>query len=691
MNSEVKDTNQQYLQAALTWLLMRLERLALPAAESYVVAPSKPPERSWFGQKQTLPVSLPTSSANGKLISDAEIARAVLEMEGIAAVEPKPALIELGQRLGLSAFERNLLLLCMAVEMDPRVAPLCARAQDNPNCPYPTFALALALFDEPRWDVLSAERPLRYWRLIEITQPGAQALATSPLRADEWVVNYLLGITYLDDRLSPYLIPLDVAPDPLPTSQQAVVEEIHLALQLNPPGLPLPVVQLLGPDPSGKQLVSWQATRDLGRTLYRLPLELLPTQTADLETFTRLWLRSSLLLPIALFIDMGTEKAQGQATPLHRFLLHSDGICFLDTRDLQSVPGRASASFDIEKPTPSEQEAVWIEALPALSSVNIEQLVGQFDLNLPTIRQIARVSTSPDLQELPERVWEVSLTATRPRLDALAQRLEPKATWQELVLPEETLALLHRTANQVRQRHKVYGEWGFGERMNRGLGISALFAGPSGTGKTMAAEVIANDLKLNLHRIDLSGVVSKYIGETEKNLRQLFDAAEEGGTILFFDEADSLFGKRSEVKDSHDRYANIEINYLLQRMESFRGLAILATNFKDALDTAFMRRLRFVIDFRHPNATERMNMWQKVFPPNTPISGLDYTRLARLDLTGSGIHNVALNAAFAAAHSANSSVTMPLILAAARIELRKLDRPINEADFRWQLPAGVIS
>jgi SpoVK/Ycf46/Vps4 family AAA+-type ATPase len=229
---------------------------------------------------------------------------------------------------------------------------------------------------------------------------------------------------------------------------------------------------------------------------------------------------------------------------------------------------------------------------------------------------------------------------------------------------------------------------GFHRKMNRGLGISALFTGESGVGKTMAAEVIANELRLNLYRIDLSAVVSKYIGETEKNLRRLFDAAEDGGAILFFDEADALFGKRSEVKDSHDRYANIEVNYLLQRMEAYRGLAILATNMKSALDTAFVRRLRFIVNFAFPGQAERQAIWQKVFPPETPTAALDFERLARLSLTGGSIHNIALNAAFLAVQ-AGTSVTMPLILEAARTEFRKLERPINEADFRMMEPVGV--
>ena len=243
--------------------------------------------------------------------------------------------------------------------------------------------------------------------------------------------------------------------------------------------------------------------------------------------------------------------------------------------------------------------------------------------------------------------------------------------------------MLHQLADQVGQRSKVYEEWGFADKMNCGMGINALFSGESGTGKTMAAEVIANALRLYLYRIDLSAVVSKYIGETEKNLRRLFDAAEDGGAILFFDEADALFGKRSEVKDSHDRYANIEINYLLQRIESYRGLSILATNMKSALDTAFLRRLRFIVTFPFPGPAERKRMWEYAFPPKVPLDKLDYDRLAKLNITGGSVHNIALNAAFLAAQAA-TPVTMALILTAARTEFRKLERPVNEANF--QLP-----
>jgi SpoVK/Ycf46/Vps4 family AAA+-type ATPase len=284
-----------------------------------------------------------------------------------------------------------------------------------------------------------------------------------------------------------------------------------------------------------------------------------------------------------------------------------------------------------------------------------------------------------------ERLWNACLAATRPLLDRLAERIEPKASWDDIVLPDAEMKLLSQIASQVRNRGRVYETGGFAATRSRGLSINALFTGESGTGKTMAAEVLANELKLGLYRIDLSSVVNKYIGETEKNLRRLFDAAEDGGAILFFDEADALFGKRSEVKDSHDRYANIEINYLLQRLESFSGLAIMATNMKGALDPAFLRRIRFILEFRAHTPAERAMIWQKIFPSQTETAGLDYERLSRLNLNGGSINNVAINAAFLAAQ-AGTQVTMPLVLEAARTEFLKLKRPLSEADFQWIEP-----
>jgi SpoVK/Ycf46/Vps4 family AAA+-type ATPase len=248
--------------------------------------------------------------------------------------------------------------------------------------------------------------------------------------------------------------------------------------------------------------------------------------------------------------------------------------------------------------------------------------------------------------------------------------------WDDLVLPPLQAAQLRQVAAAVRQRAKVYQEWGFAARSTRGLGISALFSGPSGTGKTLAAEVLADELKLDLYRIDLSQVVSKYIGETEKNLRRVFEAAESGGAILFFDEADALFGKRSEVKDSHDRYANIEVSYLLQRMEAYHGLAILTTNQPEAIDPAFLRRLRFIVTFPFPGPLQRAEIWRRIFPGLTPLEGLDYEQLSRWDISGGSIYNIALQAAFLAAET-GGPVRMDHLFQAARNEFTRLEKPFT--------------
>lgn len=656
--------NEDYLAAALNWLRLLLLR-------AY------------------------QDTTSEETVTDRQMAKARAAMLAAEKTEPPPALLIAGRQFGLSCFEREILLLSTAMELDTRVASLCARAQDDPNKTYATFALAFSIFEQPSWDALSPERPLRYCRLIEINQPNVQPLSVSAIRADERIVNYIKGLNCLDDRLAPLLIPLELeSREDLSASQQELVSAIVSNLTQTTPATQLPVINLLGSDQASKQSIASRTAAALGLHLYRLPAELLPRQAAELETLARLWQRESALLPVALYLDAReTDRAaqgEGSAQLINRFLTRSNGVFFLDTLDLWPSLNRLAVAVDVNKPTAAEQQSAWRIALGEAAADNPERLAGQFNLDLTAIAHCARTilaGPTTDKAELQERLWNACLARTRPQLDNLAQRLEPRAAWADIVLPPIEMNLLGQIADQVGNRARVYSEWGFARKMNRGLGISALFAGESGTGKTMAAEVIANELRLNLYRIDLSAVVSKYIGETEKNLRRLFDAAEDGGAILFFDEADALFGKRSEVKDSHDRYANIEINYLLQRMETYRGLAILATNMKSALDTAFVRRLRFIVDFPFPGLVERKAIWRGVFPSETKTRGLDFDRLARLNLTGGNIHNVALNAAFLAAR-ADRVVSMSLVLDAARSEFRKLGRPLSESDFHWEEPSG---
>lgn len=682
MNGQTEwlENNDRYLAALVAWIRLKLEQLAKPQDEP--LASEK--KCGWF--RRPKPALLPKATGEAD-----EARQKMVQLEGH---EPPPALILLANNLGLSQFDRQVLALCLAMELDTRIAALCAKAQRDPGRPYPTFALAFALFDDPDWNALSSNGPLRHWRLLETSQPGVQPLTAAALGIDERIVNYCKGLNYLDDRLVAFLDPLGVLPnhEPLPPSQQRVVDEVLEWLRHANDGDGVPVVELMGHDTTSKRLIAGKVCRELGLNLHCLALKSLPGHSGDFETFTRLWQRESLLMPLALFLEMEGAGEEEQVK-LRRFLERIGGVVFLDLEEGRVETLRNRFAFEVGKPTPEEQEQLWGQVLTAQAGELPARLAEQFSFNQDEIRRLARLALDETRQHpapLAETLWQACRAAARTGMEALARRIDAKATWEQLILPAEQKSLLRQISDQVKQRNRVYDDWGFRRQMNRGLGINALFAGESGTGKTMAAEVIANDLALDLYRIDLSSVVSKYIGETEKNLRKLFDAAEDSGAILFFDEADALFGKRSEVKDSHDRYANIEINYLLQRMEAYRGLAILATNMKSALDKAFMRRLRFIVDFPFPDFEQRREIWQKVFPPETPVAeNLDYDRLARLNLTGGSIHNVALNAAFLAARE-GGVVTMPLVLNAARTEFKKLERPAKESDFQWQGPTGVV-
>lgn len=665
MSADWFEHNNRYLAATLEWLRAKLEQFA---SESARFSPEEiSPLQRWLG-KETRPTPSDTVARAAKARDEAERAGGPV------------ALTLLANRFGLSAFERDTLMLCAALDLDPNVASLCARALGSSSRTHPTFGLALSMLDDPAWDALSPHRPLRFARMIDINMPPGTALTAAALRADERIVNYLKGVNAIDDRLTAVIRPTG-APLVLSKTQSDVSARVVAQLKRSAETAALPIVQLIGVDDACRMGIAQEVAEAIGRKLYRLDASVLPAAAADIEQTARLWQRETVMLPVALYIDGDRAESGEAATALARFLEREAGVVFLGVGETPLTLPRLTVPFDVAKPTPAEQHAEWAASIAgpeAERDATASLLAGQFSLNLAEIREAASAVTD---EPLAQKLWRVCRDMSRPKLDQLAQRLEAKATWDNLVLPDEQMKLVRQIAGQVRARHRVYTEWGFAKSMNRGFGINALFAGESGTGKTMGAEVLANDLDLNLYRIDLSAVVSKYIGETEKNLRRLFDAAEQGGAILFFDEADALFGKRSEVRDSHDRYANIEINYLLQRIESFSGLSILATNMRSALDTAFLRRLRFVVNFPFPSAKERRAIWEKAWPPQVPREGLDYDRLARMNLSGGNIHSIALNSAFAAAQN-GQKITMSVIVAAARMELRKLERPFNEAEFR---------
>jgi hypothetical protein len=607
---------------------------------------------------------------------------------------PPAALDTLCAAFGLSPFERDLLLLCAGIELDSAFAPLCAAAQGDPGRDYPTFSLALAALPDAHWSALTLGAPLRRWRLIEVgTGP---ALTVSPLRIDERVLHYLAGVPQPDERLAGMLEPIvPLAAGDLAPSHLELARRIAAVWTASQGRGGVPVIQLCGAHPGDCRCVAAAAAGGIGLRAVGLRADLIPTAAAELDAFIRLWERESTLAGSVLVVECdgresvaAGEDARDRVPGVARLIDRLGGLLIVATREPRRIAYRSFLNVDVHRPSPGEQRAAWRATLLGLEETKadpaaVDAIASQFSLPYPAIRSIAteaiaRAAASPD-ENLAAVAWHACRARCRTRLDTLAERIEPAAGWDDLVLPEPQSQSLRQIAMHVRHRATVYDAWGFAAKSARGLGIAALFAGASGTGKTMAAEVLAGELHLDLYRIDLASLISKYIGETEKNLRKIFDAAEESGAILLFDEADALFGKRSEVKDSHDRYANIEVSYLLQRVEAYRGLAILTTNLKSALDTAFLRRIRFVIQFPFPDAGQRAEIWHRVFPKNTPTVGLDPRKLSRLNISGGNIRNVAISAAFLAA-DAREPVRMSHLLHAARAEYAKLERPLTEGE-----------
>jgi hypothetical protein len=602
------------------------------------------------------------------------------------------ALDQLCAIFALSAFERDVVLLCAGFELEAAFAALCAAGHGDPQRNYPSFGLALAALAGASWAALAPHAPLRRWGLVQIEQ--SRALTRSPLRLDERVLHYLIGTQHLDEQLVGIVRPIST-PDSLAPSHVTQAEQLAATIAHAMRTGERQAIQLCGPRVENKRSVAAAACGLVGLNLMRMSAMAVPSHPVELERLLLRWEREAALSDSALLLDCDTFEATDtlRESALAQFVDGMRGLLFVSSRERGGPWQRPLLAFDVGRSTPAEQRQVWESVLgDRAASLNgqLDRLAAQFDLDTETIELASSAALgrldNGDVQEksIGSLLWDTCLIQSRPKLENLAQRIEVAASWNDLVLPERQREVLGEIALHLRQRGKVYGTWGFAGKSSRGLGISALFAGPSGTGKTTAAEVLARDLRLDLYRIDLSSVVSKYIGETEKNLRQVFDAAEGCGAILLFDEADALFGKRSDVKDSHDRHANIEVSYLLQRMEQYQGLAILTTNLKDSLDDAFLRRIRFVVQFPFPDAAQRAEIWRRVFPASTPTEGLDAEQLARLNVAGGNIRNIALNAAFLAA-DADEPVRMSHLLHAARREYTKLERTLTDAEVRgWQ-------
>ncbi|MEM8641114.1 MAG: ATP-binding protein [Cyanobacteria bacterium P01_G01_bin.54] len=632
-------------------------------------------------------------------------------LEQSIAGAPRPSLVpllaaapltlaQLGQKFQLSPFEQSLLLLAAAPELDANFQTIFAQAQGS-NSPYPTLSLALGLFAEADGSVLAHQCPLHRWQLLQ--SEGDRWFAHAPLTLDRRIFCYLLGFPDLAPPLDHWLTTLQPdAGESLPPSYQALSQQLIAAWSAPERGAVWPLIALNGVDALTHQQIAAIACNRLGLKAMLLPATALPSLATDLKTWQCLWEREAILSDAVLLLSLDSLAAPEPATraALSLFLNTLNTPVIVSSHDRLPPLERAVMAIDVPPLSSNEQLALWQQHLEMtgpnghlLDSADLkrlyQQLTAQFQLTPTGIRNICG-QVQPDevmamtTERLGQQLWHLCRRQARPQLDDLAQRIPAQAGWTDLVLPDRQQAQLADIAHHLNYRARVYQDWGFTTKGDRGLGITALFHGESGTGKTLAAEVIAGACNLDLYRIDLSTVVSKYIGETEKNLRRIFDAAEAGGVILLFDEADALFGKRTEVKESRDRHANIEVSYLLQRMEAYRGLAILTSNFKQNLDPAFLRRLRFIVAFPFPDAQARAAIWQQVFPAQTPTHNLDYARLGQLKISGGNIRNIALNAAFLAA-GAQQPVTMTQIRQAAQRDYLKLEKLLTRDELNgWE-------
>ena len=603
----------------------------------------------------------------------------------------------LRERFGLNQIELDALLISLAPELDPRYERLYAYLQDDVTRKRPTVDLVLNLLTDSFTDKLALRRlftedgRLLRSRLLICFADGSgrePTLLSHYLRPAARLVEHLLGHPGVDEALLPHAELITAGQlDPLLSGHSDLPP--GLADQLTAAAAVNPVFAFVGGHGVGKREAALRLAAAVGRPLLRADFAALAAGDGGLlEALQLLW-RDGCLAGALLYLT-GWDKAldeDGRAQPdlfelvldyPHPIIVTSAALWQPTQRHLP----RPFFPVTFALPDYDERLRLWRHYLAA-EVPDLATVANQFSL---TPGQIADVAASArDLAAWQgERLVESHLFAasrahSNQKLSTLATKIHPRYSWADIVLPEDTLAQLREMVNTVHQRPTVYGEWGFERKIALGKGLNALFAGESGTGKTMSADIMAGVLGLDLYKIDLSSLVSKYIGETEKNLNRIFTEAATSNAILFFDEADAIFGKRSEVKDSHDRYANIEISYLLQRMEAYDGVVILATNMRSNLDDAFTRRLHFIIEFPFPEAADREIIWRVNFPPETPLAAdINFTLLAeRFRLAGGNIRNIIMAAAFLAAES-DTAVGMSHLLHATRREYQKMGRLIDE-------------
>jgi len=686
--------------------LRKLDLLLTPAVAAIPAA-----SRAQSGAEILLPGLCIESAEARKLLSRPPIAPfGSVSKHGILleSLEDIPPFSRLQQAFELSDFDLWLLLVALAPELDLRYERLYGFLQDDISRRRPSVDLALNLLCHSAEQKLvkrahfEPRAPLIRRRLIRLAPDpniGQTSLLTQFLKADEGIVAWLLDNEGIDPRFRSFCQLLDPAfnmEDLLldTATKQALTRH---ADRINVSGV-LSRLYLCGPDGVGKRTAAEALAKRAGGKLLTVNMARCRLPEADLSELPAILCRDAHLHSALLFIGhVDAARADHQcfySNFIDELRTHAGTVILAGASPWEAAGSENLIAARILFPVPdfSVRWAAWRVALERAGLRQPEsqaaELASRFRLTPGQIMRATRQVCGQDARAIDEGsrtlpllrsdLFEAARAQCGDELGKLTRKLVPKYTWKDIVLPADQLNQLHEISSQAKLRHLVYGEWGFDRKLSLGKGLTILFAGPPGTGKTMAAEVLAKDLELYLYKIDLSQVVSKYIGETEKNLDRIFTVAERSNAILFFDEADALFGKRSEVKDSHDRYANIEIGYLLQKMEEYEGVAILATNLRQNLDEAFVRRIQNIVEFPFPDEEQRCRIWQVTFPPETPVAeDVDFSSLARgVRLAGGNIKNIALAASFYAAEDGRV-VRMPHLIRASWREFQKLGKTWN--------------
>ncbi|MFW5941154.1 MAG: ATP-binding protein [Chloroflexota bacterium] len=599
--------------------------------------------------------------------------------------------------LELDRFALDALLLSLAPSLDERYGQLFGYLQDDLTRRQPSLDLVLDLIaplGAHRLGYLSyfaPDAPLCRHRLITLSAQADEGLVSQRIKPDSSLVSWLLFGRYQPNSLLQDNILYQEEPQPeLALSTPQVQEAVRTATTNEA------ILVLHGPDVMAREMAAQLFASEMHRPLLTLHLDRAVDEGRDPQQILELLLRDSLLTGAVPHVRGWDSCLQEDAPPpalLTTLCRHPVPAIISGTQSWQ--PRRVARRrrlrwLNFPVPDTQQRERLLQHFIGQPSEdLDVSLPAGQFRLATGPLRDLVETARDLAAQQQTDLTTEHLFAAARahsnPRLATLARKITPRYTWDDLVLPDDQVALLHELVATVRNRPLVLETWNVGQKLTASAGVTALFFGPPGTGKTMAAEVIAGELRLDLYKIDLSSVVSKYIGETEKNLERIFSEAESSNAILFFDEADAIFGKRSEVKDAHDRYANIEISYLLQRMEAYDGVTILATNLRANLDDAFMRRLQFALSFPFPQAEDRLHIWRTLFPPDVPRDpDVDLQLLAeRFEIPGGNIRNIIVTAAYLAAAN-GQRITMEHIMHGVRRELQKMGRLLSEQDLTVQ-------